>query len=153
MAKLAAGNNFDREIGERGVVAGGGEFRNERAVGGEDGAAEGIAEHFSREGLHHLSILGLQIGQEAVGADDQGLVGKLAGRVHGETVVIVRAGAADGVETLEREPQRIDAQVTIGAGGVAFVLGEFFPQRLAAEGLRVAGQRARVGRRRWRRGS
>ena len=89
MAKLAAGNNFDREIGERGVAAGGGELRNERAVGGEDGAAEGIAEHFSREGLHHLSILGLQIGQEAVGADDQGLVGKLAGRVHGKTVVIV----------------------------------------------------------------
>ena len=66
----------------------------------------------------------LQVLQEAFGADDGGLVGELAGDVHGLAVGIRVASPAHRIEAFERKAQRVDAQVAGGARGVALVLGQ-----------------------------
>ena len=152
-AELFAGDDLRRQLRESGVAAGGHQAIDEQLIGRLHGAAERIAEELGGEGAAHLIFLELEVIEESGDAGDLGLVAENAGIVNRFAVGIFFAPTAGGIVVLQREAKRIDAHVTVGAGGIAFVRFQLFAQGEIAEVLFVCRKFAGVGRRRGNRGS
>ncbi len=146
VAELTAADDLCREIRERCRAAQFGHRSNQRPIRSQDRASERVADHLSRHRRHDLRFARPQVLQQTVAADDGRLVGEFTGDVDGLAVGVRGAAAADRVEAFEGETERVDAQVAIGAGGVALVLRQPFAQRLAGECLVVCRDGAGVSR-------
>ena len=93
--ELAASDDCNREIRTRGVSPCARHGVDEPPVGPPDGASERVADHLLRERGHDLLLVLLQVGQEALGADDRRLVCEFTGDVDGLAVGVRPADAAD----------------------------------------------------------
>src|SRR5262249_488852 len=90
-----------------------------------------------------------QIRPQSVDAVERRAVPELRPRVHRQPAEVLCPQPADGVVLLQGEPERIDADVTDGAGRDLGVLLDLLPHRQAAVALRFGQLRdvCRRGRR------
>ena len=129
VAELTAGHDRDRQIRERRIAAAPPSCSRAAADPNRAPFVRARSPASSSTASSSPACPGLQVFEQAVGADDRGLVGELAGDVDRLAVGVGRARPADRIEAFEREAQRIDPQVAVGAGGVAFVLRQPLAQR------------------------
>ena len=126
------------ELGEHGG--------DQRLVGELHAASERVAEELAAELAEEvLAARGCEVGAEAVEALDGGAVWQVRAGVNREPGRILAAGAADGIETLQRKTERIDPPVASGAFFVAAVT--FDELALGESGGRFLGQDGHAFRR------
>src|SRR5947209_5046012 len=82
-----------------------------------EASAQGVGQHLLGEVAGEQVLLGAEELLQLGGALERPAAGQGAGRVDGEGAVLV-APAADRIEVLEGEAERVHAGVAGGAGGV-----------------------------------
>ena len=118
-------------------------------VGSLETAAQGVGEHLLGEAAGKRGRARKQCGSQLGRALECPPAGKTAGRIDG-LLPIVRPPAADGIEVLEAEAERVHAPVARGAGRIAPVPLHLLPERARRPMLRLflEGFHARRRRRR-----
>jgi len=92
-----------------------------------------ISCQLGRERTQDLLFLGPQVPEESVDARNLRVIGQRAGVVNRFSVGILLSPAADRIVVLQRETERIDADVTIGTSGVSLVDLQSVANRQPAE--------------------
>ena len=115
-------------------------------VAGQSLASQSVAEEFAGELGEELRLVLFEVVAQAGEAGEFAAVGHFAGVVDLAAGLIRGAEAADGIKTLQREAERVDALMADGAGGVGAMLHEGLAQ---AGGLAGLFELRHVRRRRW----
>ena len=88
-----------------------------RAIERDQFAAKRVREKFFREISSKLLVATRHEAAKFVRRLEGRAVWQFTGGVHGQVTSVLRAPAADGIEVFQREPERINLAMALGAGG------------------------------------